>query len=66
MTGRDAQKYEYTKEKLKSIGLELSTHYESFKITSLYSRGSYGLFPNLDAVFDFACGFEYGKSERTK
>lgn len=61
MTGTDAQKYEYTKEKALTNGLTVTTHGDAFKLTK--DNSNFGHFATLAELFSFLCGYEAGKSD---
>lgn len=62
MNGWDIQKYQRCVEIATSYGLKLIPKNEAIFIKGKYGK-SYGALQNIDAVFGFLCGYDWGKSE---
>jgi len=59
MNGYDVSKYEYVKKKAETLKLKIVPKSE---VLYLYTKtgSNRGVFPNVDELYGFLCGYEWG------
>jgi len=58
VTGSDIQRWNYCLEKAQRLGITVIPDGDVFRVSS--PKSNYGLIVDVESVFQFLCGFEWG------